>query len=85
MATSQRPPPQSCKGIGVLNMRQRLIAATAVAAGILCFLALLAYDDRELVWHEGGLLEIGQFVEVAPATSMAPSSPASSSVDGIAP
>lgn len=87
MVKSQGPHPQNSEAISVTsNMRQGLIAGTAVAAGVLCFLALLACDDRELVWHEGSLFEIGQFVEVASPSAALPFSTASaSSVGSVAP
>lgn len=59
------------------QMLPTLIARAAAIAGVLCAMALVAWDDRILVWQEGNFFEIGQFVEVAPPPAALSAHPAS--------
>lgn len=63
------------------KMRPTLIARAAAIAGALCAMALVAWDDRTLVWQEGNFFEIGQFVEVTPLPAALSAHPASGPFD----
>lgn len=54
----------------IRDMQPNLLAGTVAITSILCILALMAFDDRKLVWKDGGLFEMGQFVEVEPASAL---------------